>query len=87
MSSRRRGGKNTAPAVAHEGVGHGTRDPSHLYVDWRTQRLLHAGFEERDASRLGHDPTCDLHALLDLVDRGCPPVLAIRILAPLDGAP
>jgi hypothetical protein len=26
----------------------------------------------------------DLHALLDLVDKGCPPQLAARILAPLD---
>jgi hypothetical protein len=26
----------------------------------------------------------DLHALLGLVDRGCPPDLAARILAPLD---
>ena len=27
----------------------------------------------------------DLHALLQLVERGCPPVLAARILAPADG--
>jgi hypothetical protein len=26
----------------------------------------------------------DIHALLELVDRGCPPHLAARILAPLD---
>ena len=81
------GGKTKALAVAYEGVGHEIRDPSRLYVDWRTQRLLDADFDERDASRLGHDPAYDLHALLELVDRGCPPALAIRILAPLDGAP
>jgi hypothetical protein len=68
-------------------VGHRTRDSSRLYVDWRTQRLLHAGFDERDASRLDQDPTYDLHALLELVDRGCPPSLAVRILARLDAAP
>jgi hypothetical protein len=68
-------------------VGHETRDPDHLYVDWRMQRLLHAGFYERDARGLGNDPAYDLHALLELVDRGCAPALAIRILAPLDGAP
>jgi hypothetical protein len=28
------------------------------------------------------DPRFDLHALLELVDRGCPPPLAVRILAP-----
>jgi hypothetical protein len=26
----------------------------------------------------------DLHALIELVERGCPPVLAARILAPLE---
>ena len=26
----------------------------------------------------------DLHRLLELVDRGCPPHLAARILAPID---
>lgn len=29
----------------------------------------------------------DVHALLQLVDRGCPPELAARILSPLDAAP
>jgi hypothetical protein len=28
----------------------------------------------------------DLHALLALLDRGCPPELAARILAPIDDA-
>jgi hypothetical protein len=26
----------------------------------------------------------DLHALIELIERGCPPGLAARILAPLD---
>jgi hypothetical protein len=30
------------------------------------------------------DFSFDLHALLELVDRGCAPDLAVRILAPLD---
>jgi hypothetical protein len=34
---------------------------------------------------LARDPRTDLHALLELVDRGCRPELAARILAPLDG--
>jgi hypothetical protein len=29
----------------------------------------------------------DLHALLQLVDAGCPPDLAVRILSPLDTTP
>ena len=33
---------------------------------------------------LAHQEQVDLHELLKLVDRGCPPHLAARILAPLD---
>jgi len=51
---------------------------------WRRCRLLEAGFPEELATRLAGMPRVDLHALLQLVDRGCPPHLAARILAPLD---
>jgi len=51
---------------------------------WRRCRLLEAGFPEELATRLADTPRVDLHALLQLVDRGCPPQLAARILAPLD---
>jgi len=55
---------------------------------WRRERLVAAGFAPEDARRLAADARHDLHALLELVDRGCPPVLAERILAPLeDGEP
>jgi hypothetical protein len=50
---------------------------------WRRCRLLEAGFPAELADRLAGDADFDLHALLELVDRGCPPVLAVRILAPL----
>jgi hypothetical protein len=50
---------------------------------WRRQSLLRAGFEPDLAAELAADPRLDLHALLQLVDRGCPPDLAARILAPL----
>ena len=53
-------------------------------VAWRTERLLAAGFERELAESLAADGAVDLHALLELVDRGCPPELAARILAPLD---
>jgi hypothetical protein len=52
---------------------------------WRRRRLERAGFEPRLADALAADRRTDLHALLELVDRGCPPALAARILAPLDG--
>jgi hypothetical protein len=50
---------------------------------WRCCRLLEAGFPASLADSLASDPRVDLHALLQLVDRGCPPELAVRILAPL----
>jgi hypothetical protein len=53
-------------------------------VAWREARLRVAGFEREAASQLARDDAIDLHALLELVDRGCPPHLAARILAPLE---
>jgi hypothetical protein len=43
-----------------------------------------AGFPIDLAQRLARNDRMDLHRLLELVDRGCPPHLATRILAPLD---
>jgi hypothetical protein len=60
------------------------RPPTPGVVAWRADRLGRAGFEPATARRLAADPARDLHALIDLVERGCPPALAIRILAPLD---
>jgi hypothetical protein len=53
-------------------------------VGWRRRRLCRAGFELARADTVARDCAMDLHALLELVDRGCPPALAARILAPLD---
>ena len=50
---------------------------------WRRLRLLEAGFPTSLAATVAADPRFDLHALLQLVDRGCSPELAVRILAPL----
>ena len=51
--------------------------------DWRRRRLIAAGFAPALAGDLA-DAAVDLHELLVLVDRGCTPQLAARILAPLD---
>ena len=51
---------------------------------WREARLHLAGFDHETASRLAREDAIDLHELLDFIDRGCPPHLAARILAPLD---
>ena len=49
---------------------------------WRQCRLLEAGCPAELADLVAGDARFDLHAVLELVDRGCPPELAVRILAP-----
>ncbi len=60
----------------------GARRDGHF--EWRRQRLIAAGFAATLAGRLADDASVDLHELLILLDRDCPPELAARILAPLD---
>jgi hypothetical protein len=55
-------------------------------VRWRRVRLAEAGFPVSVASPLAKDSRYDLHALIELAERGCPPHLAARIVAPLDVA-
>jgi hypothetical protein len=57
---------------------------THAVGDWRRRRLVAAGFDAALASRLAGDDGVDLHELLILLDRGCPPELAARIAAPLE---
>lgn len=57
------------------------------WISWRAERLLAAGFSGALARQLAGDPQVDVHALLELVDHGCPPELAARIMAPLDWDP
>jgi hypothetical protein len=53
-------------------------------VTWRRILLRKAGFDNRLAEQLSRECAVDLHALIELVERGCPPALAARILAPLE---
>ena len=53
-------------------------------VAWRRDQLVHSGFPLSVASRVARDPRFDLHALIELTERGCPPELAVRILSPLE---
>jgi hypothetical protein len=53
-------------------------------TSWRRDRLVEAGFGLQLASELARDGRYDLHALIELVEAGCPPELALRILAPLE---
>ena len=52
-------------------------------VRWRREQLVASGFPPRLAARLAEDTRYDLHALIELVERGCRPDLAVHILAPL----
>jgi hypothetical protein len=61
-----------------------TTDP---ILAWRVKRLRAAGFADDLARHVAREPAYDLHALLELVDRGCPAELAVRILAPIDKRP
>ena len=53
-------------------------------VRWRREQLAEAGFSLPLAARVANDARYDLHALIELVERGCPPELAVRIVAPVD---
>jgi hypothetical protein len=60
-----------------------TRSAQQL-VAWRRDQLVRSGFPFPLAARLAGDVRCDLHALIELVEAGCTPELAARILAPID---
>jgi hypothetical protein len=55
-------------------------------VSWRREHLVRAGFQLplAELERLARDPRYDLHELIELTARGCPPELAVRIIAPLE---
>ena len=53
-------------------------------VAWRREQLVRSGFARALAARVASDANYDLHALIELVERGCEPELAVRILAPLE---
>jgi hypothetical protein len=53
-------------------------------VRWRREQLTDTGFGLPLAAEVAKDTRYDLHALIELVERGCRPELAVRILAPLE---
>jgi hypothetical protein len=54
-------------------------------VRWRREQLARSGFPLPLAAKIAKDTRYDLHVLIELVERGCQPELAVRILAPLEG--
>jgi hypothetical protein len=65
---------------------HGWTDAarSDAVASWRVERLIAAGLPTALARRIAADCGYDLHALLSLLDHGCPAELAVRIIAPLE---
>ena len=47
---------------------------------WRAEELQRAGYEPRAAGRLAVRHDVDLHAAVELLERGCPSDLALKIL-------
>jgi hypothetical protein len=47
---------------------------------WRTEELERAGYSHRAAGRLATRHDVDLHQAVRLLERGCPPELALKIL-------
>jgi hypothetical protein len=47
---------------------------------WRAEELERAGYEPRAAGRLAVRHDVDLHTAVELLERGCPSDLALKIL-------
>jgi hypothetical protein len=47
---------------------------------WRTEELERAGYSHRAAGRLAARQDVDLHQAVQLLERGCSPELALKIL-------
>jgi hypothetical protein len=62
----------------------GARDAKAV-VNWRKTELLLSGFPRPLATRVARDGRYDLQQLIELVEQGCSPALAVRILAPVEG--
>jgi hypothetical protein len=80
-------GKNRARADTNGNVRTafaGDRAERAAVEAWRRCQLAEAGFPSRLSAALPGDGRVDVDALIDLVERGCPPELAARIAGPLD---
>jgi hypothetical protein len=47
---------------------------------WRAEELVRAGYGTRAAGRLSARHDIDLHRAVELLEQGCPPELATKIL-------
>ena len=49
---------------------------------WRRAQLIQAGLPRPLATRVAQDERYDLHELIQLIENGCAPALAVRVLEP-----
>ncbi|MGH6876708.1 MAG: hypothetical protein ACREHV_04930 [Rhizomicrobium sp.] len=49
-------------------------------TSWRAERLERAGYDHDVAHELAERPDIDLHHAVELLERGCDPEIAARIL-------
>jgi hypothetical protein len=70
----------TMEALQADGVEEGGPDPAARVLSWRIEQLIAVGFDSDAAFVLALDRNVDLHAATELVERGCPPQTAFRIL-------
>jgi len=57
-----------------------TREESQLVEAWRAEQLEMAGYGAQAATELAMRHEVDLHVAVDLLARGCPTELALKIL-------
>ena len=56
------------------------RDETSVVETWRAEQLEMAGYGAQHAAELAIRHDVDLHVAVELVSRGCPAELAVRIL-------
>jgi hypothetical protein len=56
-------------------------EPEHERVErWRAEALERAGYDAAAAAELAARPDVDLHQAIGLLENGCPPETALKIL-------
>jgi hypothetical protein len=90
VPASRNGGKDRRRGDTNINVGtvlRADRAERAAVAAWRRRQLDEAGFPAPLAASLADDPRVDVHALIELVERGCRPELAARIAVPLEVDP
>jgi hypothetical protein len=75
-----------APRSSPDGEGMPTVDTKRVRAEdgevlaWRAEELVRAGYDGDNALMLALERAVDLHAAVNLLRRGCPADLAVKIL-------